>query len=153
MDAGAIQSGYSTPAAILAAKALLDQTPDPTEAEVRAALGVRGGDTLVVTVGGVTLRRAYSPAGYHGERDRLLLAIKRMPEGRVSGWANEHLQAGQGRHQAHGPQHAQQAQHGGEVSADGEQAHHQDREVELQASWLEGVSLCGSAPGLPPHPQ
>jgi putative selenate reductase molybdopterin-binding subunit len=35
---GAIQSGYSTPAMILAAKALLDQNPNPTEAEVRDAL-------------------------------------------------------------------------------------------------------------------
>ena len=36
--AGAIQSGYSTPAMILAAKALLDRNPNPTEAEVREAL-------------------------------------------------------------------------------------------------------------------
>jgi putative selenate reductase molybdopterin-binding subunit len=35
---GAIQSGYSTPAMILAAKALLDKNPKPTEAEVRDAL-------------------------------------------------------------------------------------------------------------------
>ncbi len=35
---GAIQSGYSTPAMILAAKALLERNPDPTEAEVRDAI-------------------------------------------------------------------------------------------------------------------
>ncbi len=35
---GAIQSGYSTPATILAAKALLDKNPNPTESEVRDAL-------------------------------------------------------------------------------------------------------------------
>ncbi|HEC10347.1 MAG TPA: xanthine dehydrogenase [Acidimicrobiales bacterium] len=35
---GAIQSGYSTPAMILAAKELLGVNPDPTEAEVRDAL-------------------------------------------------------------------------------------------------------------------
>jgi putative selenate reductase molybdopterin-binding subunit len=35
---GAIQSGYSTPAMILAAKALLQQNPNPSEAEVRDAL-------------------------------------------------------------------------------------------------------------------
>ena len=35
---GAIQSGYSTPAMILAAKALLEKNPDPSEAEVRDAL-------------------------------------------------------------------------------------------------------------------
>jgi len=35
---GAIQSGYSTPAMILAAKALLDRNPNPTDPEVRDAL-------------------------------------------------------------------------------------------------------------------
>jgi putative selenate reductase molybdopterin-binding subunit len=35
---GAIQSGYATPAMILAAKALLEKNPTPTEAEVRDAL-------------------------------------------------------------------------------------------------------------------
>ncbi len=35
---GAIQSGYSTPAMVLAAKALLDENPSPTEAEIRDAL-------------------------------------------------------------------------------------------------------------------
>ncbi|KAA3658989.1 MAG: xanthine dehydrogenase [Chloroflexi bacterium] len=38
VETGAIQSGYSTPAMILAAKALLAQTLNPTEAEVREAL-------------------------------------------------------------------------------------------------------------------
>ncbi|MBN2499180.1 MAG: molybdopterin-dependent oxidoreductase [Anaerolineales bacterium] len=38
MISGAIQSGYSTPAMILAAKHLLDQNPNPTEAEVREAI-------------------------------------------------------------------------------------------------------------------
>ncbi len=35
---GAIQSGYATPAMVLAAKALLDENPDPTDAEIRDAL-------------------------------------------------------------------------------------------------------------------
>jgi putative selenate reductase molybdopterin-binding subunit len=35
---GAIQSGYATPATILAAKSLLEKNPNPTEAEVRDAL-------------------------------------------------------------------------------------------------------------------
>ncbi|MEZ4671498.1 MAG: molybdopterin cofactor-binding domain-containing protein [Anaerolineae bacterium] len=35
---GAIQSGYSTPAMILAAKALLEKNPNPTEQEVRDAI-------------------------------------------------------------------------------------------------------------------
>ncbi|WP_374687800.1 (2Fe-2S)-binding protein, partial [Promineifilum sp.] len=38
IETGAIQSGYSTPAMMLAAKGLLSRTPDPTEAQVRDAL-------------------------------------------------------------------------------------------------------------------
>ncbi len=38
IETGAIQCGYCTPAQILAAKALLDANPTPTEAEVRQAL-------------------------------------------------------------------------------------------------------------------
>ena len=38
IETGAIQSGYSTPAMILAAKALLAQNPNPSEADVRDAL-------------------------------------------------------------------------------------------------------------------
>lgn len=38
IENGAIQCGYCTPAQILAAKALLDSNPTPTEAEVRQAL-------------------------------------------------------------------------------------------------------------------
>ena len=38
IDTGAIQSGYSTPAMVLAAKALLEKTANPTEAEIRDAL-------------------------------------------------------------------------------------------------------------------
>ena len=38
VDNGAIQCGYCAPAQILAAKALLDRVPDPTEAQVRDAI-------------------------------------------------------------------------------------------------------------------
>jgi putative selenate reductase molybdopterin-binding subunit len=38
IENGAIQSGYSTPAMILAAKGLLDKNPDPSEEEIRDAL-------------------------------------------------------------------------------------------------------------------
>ena len=38
VEVGAIQCGYCTPAMVLAAKALLDQTPDPSEAQVREAI-------------------------------------------------------------------------------------------------------------------
>ncbi|HTX78027.1 MAG TPA: (2Fe-2S)-binding protein [Longilinea sp.] len=38
VTAGAIQCGYCTPGMVLAAKALLDSTPCPTDAEIREAL-------------------------------------------------------------------------------------------------------------------
>ncbi len=38
IETGAIQCGYCTPAQILAAKALLDKNPNPTESEVRQAI-------------------------------------------------------------------------------------------------------------------
>ncbi|MGE5139868.1 MAG: molybdopterin-dependent oxidoreductase [Rudaea sp.] len=38
VETGAIQCGYCTPAMVLAAKALLDRNPDPTEEQVRDAL-------------------------------------------------------------------------------------------------------------------
>ena len=38
IDTGAIQSGYSTPATVLATKALIESNPSPSEADVRDAL-------------------------------------------------------------------------------------------------------------------
>src|SRR5690606_11706566 len=38
VETGAIQCGYCTPGMIMAAKALLEENPNPTEAEVREAL-------------------------------------------------------------------------------------------------------------------
>src|ERR1041384_6199010 len=38
VESGAIQCGYCTPAQILAAKALLDKTPNPSEEQVRDAI-------------------------------------------------------------------------------------------------------------------
>ena len=38
VDTGAIQCGYCTPGAMLSAKALLDEIPHPSEAQVREAL-------------------------------------------------------------------------------------------------------------------
>lgn len=37
-DAGAVQCGYCTSGMIMAAKALLDENPDPSEAEIREAI-------------------------------------------------------------------------------------------------------------------
>jgi carbon-monoxide dehydrogenase small subunit len=39
VEEGAIQCGYCTPGMLLSSKALLDENPAPTEAEVREALG------------------------------------------------------------------------------------------------------------------
>ncbi|MDD5307867.1 MAG: (2Fe-2S)-binding protein [Deltaproteobacteria bacterium] len=39
IEHGAIQCGFCTPGMILAAKALLDRCPDPTEDDIRGALG------------------------------------------------------------------------------------------------------------------
>ena len=38
IDAGAVQCGFCTPGMILSSKALLDRTPNPTEAEIKDAL-------------------------------------------------------------------------------------------------------------------
>ena len=38
VDAGAVQCGFCTPGMILSAKALLDEKPHPTEAEIRTAI-------------------------------------------------------------------------------------------------------------------
>ncbi len=38
IDYGAVQCGYCTPGMIMAAKALLDKNPDPTERDIRRAL-------------------------------------------------------------------------------------------------------------------
>lgn len=38
VEAGAVQCGYCTPGMILAAKALLDHTPNPSEEDIREAL-------------------------------------------------------------------------------------------------------------------
>ena len=39
VEAGAIQCGYCTPGMILSAKALLDKNPNPTEDEIKRAIG------------------------------------------------------------------------------------------------------------------
>lgn len=38
IEAGAVQCGYCTPGLIMGAKALLDQNPNPSEEEIRAAI-------------------------------------------------------------------------------------------------------------------
>ena len=51
VEAGALQSGYSAGAMVLAAKALLDRNPDPSEAQVRDALaGILDRETGYVKV-------------------------------------------------------------------------------------------------------
>ena len=51
VDSGALQSGYSAGAMVLAAKALLDHNPDPTDTEIRDALsGILDRETGYVKV-------------------------------------------------------------------------------------------------------
>ncbi|MFW6049634.1 MAG: 2Fe-2S iron-sulfur cluster-binding protein [Myxococcota bacterium] len=51
--------------------------------------------TVMVDVGGQTLRRAYSLASPALPGEAPHVTVKRIPEGRVSGWLNERAQAGQ----------------------------------------------------------
>ena len=61
---GAIQSGYSTPAMVLAAKELLDRNPNPTEAEIRDALaGIIDRETAYVKPVEAVLRAAVRISG------------------------------------------------------------------------------------------
>ena len=39
LEVGAVQCGYCTPGMILSAKAVLDEFPDPTEAQIRTGIG------------------------------------------------------------------------------------------------------------------
>lgn len=50
--------------------------------------------TVVVTVDGEEHRRAYSIASPVQQRHQADIVIKRIADGRVSGWLNEHLRAG-----------------------------------------------------------
>jgi putative selenate reductase molybdopterin-binding subunit len=67
IETGAIQSGYDTPALILAAKALLDQHPDPTEAQVRDAIsGIVSRETgYAKPVAAILRAAAYLRTGDH----------------------------------------------------------------------------------------
>lgn len=59
IETGAIQSGYTTPAQILVAYALLKRNPNPTEAEIRAALnGVLDRETAYIKPVQAILRAA-----------------------------------------------------------------------------------------------
>jgi carbon-monoxide dehydrogenase small subunit len=63
-DAGGVQCGFCTPGMVLAAKALLNENPNPTEAEVRLALSGNlcrcTGYTKIVEA---VLNAAAAPAG------------------------------------------------------------------------------------------
>jgi aerobic-type carbon monoxide dehydrogenase small subunit (CoxS/CutS family) len=66
LDHGAVQCGYCTPAMLLCAKALLERSPQPTEAEVRE------------TLSGVLCRCT----GYKKPVEAILAAAKAAPKGR-----------------------------------------------------------------------
>ena len=66
IDTGAIQSGYTTPAQILAAYALLKRNPNPTDAEIRAAIsGILDRETGYVKVVHAIERAAAAMRGEH----------------------------------------------------------------------------------------
>jgi putative selenate reductase molybdopterin-binding subunit len=76
LDAGAIQSGYSAGAMVLAAKALLDRNPRPGEAEIRDAFsGILDRETGYVKVVEAVLRAG---AALRGEQ---LPALEPVPPG------------------------------------------------------------------------
>lgn len=83
IETGAVQSGYDTPALILAGKALLDRTLDPTESEVRDAIsGIISRETGYAKPVEAILRaaaylRGESPAPVGGESGTDLFS---MPE-------------------------------------------------------------------------
>lgn len=58
IDNGAIQCGYCSPGFLITAKALLDENPNPTEAEIRAAVA----GNLCRCTGYATIIRAISAA-------------------------------------------------------------------------------------------
>ncbi len=66
LDHGAVQCGYCTPAMVLCAKALLERSPQPTEAEVRE------------TLSGVLCRCT----GYKKPVEAILAAAKAAPKAR-----------------------------------------------------------------------
>lgn len=66
IEHGAIQCGYCTPGFLITAKALLDENPHPTEAEVRAAVA----GNLCRCTGYTTIVKAIMAVGGPQEGDR-----------------------------------------------------------------------------------
>jgi aerobic carbon-monoxide dehydrogenase small subunit len=60
MELGAVQCGYCTPGMVLSAKALLDETPNPTEDEIRHALA----GNMCRCTGYTQILEAVKAAGY-----------------------------------------------------------------------------------------
>ena len=89
VDTGALQSGYSAGAMVLAAKALLDRNPEPSEAEIRDALsGILDRETGYVKVVEAVNRAA---AAFRGEKAGPMQVVVE----RVGGQAEQALHSGQ----------------------------------------------------------
>ena len=71
---------------------LLLQVPESLREAYRFSQGQHL--NLEIEVGGQTLRRSYSICNQAGDSGLLELAVKRQPEGRVSGFINDELRAG-----------------------------------------------------------
>lgn len=90
VDAGALQSGYSAGATLLAAKALLDDNPDPSEQEIRDALsGILDRETGYAKVVEAVRRGAAALSGTKPEPMAPVIA------GRLTGQDGEAGQHGQ----------------------------------------------------------
>jgi putative selenate reductase molybdopterin-binding subunit len=81
IETGAIQSGYSTPASVLAAKALIEANPNPTEAQVRDALsGILDRETGYVRPVHAVLRAAAVMRGDEPE-DIVVVHLNNLTDG------------------------------------------------------------------------
>ena len=95
IETGAIQSGYCTPAQIMAAYALLEKTPNPTEAEVREALaGVLDRETGYVKPVQAVLHAAAIMRGEASQADKtILFPVDEIPEYETVGKSEQKVDA------------------------------------------------------------
>ena len=105
IESGSIQCGYCTPAMILAAKALLRQIPDPSEAEVREALSgvlcrctayVKPVQAVLKAAADIRQNRKTSPESELNAQayDPEMVAVDAIPETEIVGKSEVKVDAG-----------------------------------------------------------